>query len=122
MNATKIHQIGLYSHDLDETCVFYRDILGANLLAQFGQHLLFFEFSGTRLLFETTARPGTVYFWVDDIEAAYAELQAKGVSFESEPHLIHKDETGTFGPAGNEEWMVFFKDPSDNILVLATQK
>ena len=47
---------------------------------------------------------------------------AKGIAFDREPHRIHRDETGTFGPRGAEEWMAFFRDPSDNVLALASQR
>tara|TARA_Y100001960_G_C14623975_1_gene802161 strand:- start:725 stop:910 length:186 start_codon:yes stop_codon:yes gene_type:complete len=59
---------------------------------------------------------------VDDIDAAYRSLTEAGIEFEDEPHMIHRDEEGTFGVAGNEEWMAFFEDPDGNTLALATQK
>ena len=84
--------------------------------------MAFFDFSGVRLFLEKNAPKTTLYFHVDDIETAYQELLAKGVVFEDTPHLIHRDENGTFGEPGMEEWMVFFKDPADNLLALATRK
>jgi hypothetical protein len=62
-----------------------------------------------------------LYFEVPDIDGAYSALKARGVEFDSAPHLIHRDETGTFGPAGGEEWMAFFKDPDSNVLALASR-
>jgi hypothetical protein len=62
-----------------------------------------------------------LYFDVPNIDAVFSALQARGVEFDSAPHLIHRDETGTFGPAGEEEWMAFFKDPDGNILALASR-
>ena len=124
MELSKIHQIAVYAQDLDEARQFYTDTLGAKFLAQYGDPpaLLFFDFSGTRILLEKAGRPATLYFWVDDIEATHNELVSKGIVFDGEPHVIYTDNDGTFGRSGDEEWMAFFKDPSGNILALATQK
>jgi len=35
--------------------------------------------------------------------------------------MIFRDDSGMFGTAGEEEWMAFFSDPSDNILALASR-
>jgi methylmalonyl-CoA/ethylmalonyl-CoA epimerase len=119
----KLHQVGAPSRDLDETQRFYRDILGARFVARFDPPgLLFFDFSGTRVLFEKGAGTALLYFWVDDIDAAHRELLDKGIAFDSPPHRIHKDDDGTFGARGAEEWMAFFKDPSGNTVALATQR
>ena len=64
----------------------------------------------------------SVYFWVDDIDAAAAELKSKGVTLEQEPHMIFPDSEGLFGPAGEAEWMAFLKDPAGNTLALASRK
>jgi methylmalonyl-CoA/ethylmalonyl-CoA epimerase len=123
MQLDKLHQIAAHSRDLDESARFYRDVLGAKQMAKFDPPgLLFFDFSGTRILFEKGAPKSILYFRVADIDAAHAELIAKGIAFDSPPHRIHKDDDGTFGPRGAEEWMAFFKDPSGNIVALATQR
>ena len=124
MKIEKLHQVAVLSRDLDETRTFYEDTLGARLLAHFEgpPSLLFFDFLGTRLLFERAAPRSTIYFWVDDITAAHEELKAKGIEFTSAPRAIYRDDQGTFGVAGYEEWMAFFQDPSGNTLALATQQ
>ena len=63
-----------------------------------------------------------LYFWVDDIDATHQALVAKGVEFDSGPHLVHRDEPGDFDNPGTEEWMAFFKDPGGNTLALATRR
>jgi methylmalonyl-CoA/ethylmalonyl-CoA epimerase len=123
MNITRIQQIAIYANDLDEAIEFYRDTLGARFIANFDPPgLAFFDFSGVRVLLEKAGQKSTLYLWVDDIESAYAELESKGVKFSHAPHLIHRDDTGLFGKAGEEEWMAFFSDPSGNTLALATRK
>jgi methylmalonyl-CoA/ethylmalonyl-CoA epimerase len=123
MRLNRIHQIAVYAQDLEEAISFYRDTLGAHYLAKFDPPgLAFVDFAGMRLLLEKAAPKSTLYFWVDDIDAAYADLQSKGVEFTTEPQFVHRDDAGTFGKPGNEEWMAFFSDPSGNILALVTQR
>ena len=122
----RLHQVAMTVADLDATEAFYRDVLEAELVARFDPPgLLFFDFDGVRVLFEAGENAGhssVLYVWVDDIDAAVAGLQAKGVSFDSPPQPIHVDKDGTFGQAGETEWMAFFKDPSGNTLALATRR
>ena len=123
MILNRIHQIAVFARDLDEAITFYRDTLGATYLAKFDPPgLAFFDFSGVRVLLEKEGPKATVYFRVEDIDSAYAELVSKGVKFVGEPHLIFRDDAGTFGKAGEEEWMAFFSDPSGNILALASRR
>jgi catechol 2,3-dioxygenase-like lactoylglutathione lyase family enzyme len=123
MRLNRIHQIALYARDLEEAIAFYRDTLGASYLGKFDPPgLAFFYFVGVRLLLEQAGPQSTIYFWVEDIDAAYAELRSKGIEFTTEPQLVHRDDAGTFGKPGNEEWMAFFRDPSDNVLALVTQR
>src|SRR4029453_3684839 len=122
MKLERIHQIAIYARDLEEGINFYQEILGAKYLARFDPPgLVFFDFAGTRILLENTAPKATVFFRVADIESAYLELLDKGVKFISEPQLIFREHQGMFGAAGEEEWMAFFSDPSDNILALASR-
>jgi len=122
MKLERIHQIAVFARDLDEAISFYRDTLGATYLTKFDPPgLVFFDFDGTRVLLEKTGPKASVYFRVDDIHAAYQELSEKGVKFIAEPHMIFRDDSGMFGTAGEEEWMAFFSDPSDNILALASR-
>ena len=122
MKLQKIHQIAVFAKDLDEAIEFYRDTLGATYLTKFDPPgLVFFDFSGTRILLEKTGPKASVYFRVDDIHAVHQELEGKGVQFIAAPHMIFRDDQGLFGEAGEEEWMAFFSDPSDNILALASR-
>jgi methylmalonyl-CoA/ethylmalonyl-CoA epimerase len=122
MKLERIHQIAVFARDLDEAIAFYQDSLGASYLAKFDPPgLVFFDFAGTRILLEKTAPKASVYFRVDDIQAAYQELSTKGIKFISEPQMIFRDDNGIFGEAGEEEWMAFFSDPSENILALASR-
>jgi methylmalonyl-CoA/ethylmalonyl-CoA epimerase len=119
---TVIHQIAVFSSDLDHSIAFYRDQLGAAFIAKFDPPgLAFFRFGATRLLLEKNANRATLYFRVDDIGKAVEELRARGITFDAEPQVIHRDAKGLFGPPGAEEWMAFFRDPDGNVLALASQ-
>jgi methylmalonyl-CoA/ethylmalonyl-CoA epimerase len=123
VEITKLHQIAVFARDLDEAVEFYRDRLGAKFLARFDPPgLAFFDLNGTRLLLEQNGPKATIYFRVDNIDSAHSELVNSGVKFIQGPHMIFRDEAGTFGAAGEEEWMAFFQDPSENTLALAARK
>jgi methylmalonyl-CoA/ethylmalonyl-CoA epimerase len=109
--------------DLDASVAFYRDVLGLPLLARFDPPgLAFFDLGGTRLLLEAGAQSALLYLHVDDLDAAVAGLAAAGVELEQGPALVHRDDDGTFGPAGEEEWMAFLRDPAGNLIALATRR
>jgi methylmalonyl-CoA/ethylmalonyl-CoA epimerase len=119
---TSIHQIAVFSSDLDRSISFYRDKLGAPFLARFDPPgLAFFRFGDTRLLLEKNGPRATLYFRVDDIARAVETLRARGIVFDTEPRMIHRDGDGHFGPVGAEEWMAFFRDPDGNVLALASR-
>lgn len=118
-----IRQVAQRARDLDRAVEFYRDTLGASFIARFDPPgLAFFQFEGVRLLLEASAPSAALYFAVDDIEASSEELRDRGVVFEQEPRLVHRDDEGTFGTAGEEEWMAFFRDPDGNLLAIASRR
>jgi catechol 2,3-dioxygenase-like lactoylglutathione lyase family enzyme len=130
MQLGPLRQVSLPASDVGRAVAFYRDLLGLPLVAAFGDTLAFFDLDGTRLMIEGAGGPdgeavptaSVLYFWVADIRAAYDELLARGVPMVDEPHVIHRDDAGTFGPAGEEEWMAFFRDSEGNTLALASRR
>jgi catechol 2,3-dioxygenase-like lactoylglutathione lyase family enzyme len=120
----KVLQVALTATNLDVSVDFYRDILGLKFIARFDPPgLAFFALSGgARLLLSATASQATLYFAVDDIEAAMRELKKRGVQFLHPPAMIHRDAAGDFGKRGVEEWMAFFKDPSGNLVGLVERR
>jgi predicted enzyme related to lactoylglutathione lyase len=63
-----------------------------------------------------------LYLTVDDIRATRAALEERGVRFEDEPSVIFRDQDGTFGEAGIDEWMTFFRDSEGNLLALSSRE
>jgi DNA-binding CsgD family transcriptional regulator/catechol 2,3-dioxygenase-like lactoylglutathione lyase family enzyme len=117
----EIGQIARSVKDIEAAERWFRDVLGLPHLYTFGK-LAFFDCGGTRLYLqegpsevEGQNNDSVLYFRVADINAAYDELQRRGVSFEGAPHLIFKH------PDGMEEWMAFFRDMDGGYLALMSQ-
>lgn len=115
-----VGQISRQVRDLAASVAWYRDVLGFPHLYTFGD-FAFFDCHGVRLFLSAQAKeegePGdsTLYFRVDDIEAAHRRLSERGVRFRGAPHLIHRHASGM------EEWMAFFEDPDGKVLGLMCQ-
>ena len=111
-----IGQIALPVRDPERATAFYRDTLRLPFLFA-APPLAFFDCGGIRLMLsipETSELepPGSViYFRVPDIEAAHADLAARGVVFRGAPHLIAR-------LSDHELWMAFFDDTEGNVLAL----
>jgi catechol 2,3-dioxygenase-like lactoylglutathione lyase family enzyme len=113
----RLGQVSLYVRDVERARAFYADVLGLPHHFTFGD-LSFFDMDGVRLYLhavpEEKWRPGsTLYFVVDDIEAAWQELGRRGVRRTGAPHNIYTDEK-----TGIEEWMAFFDDGEGNTLAV----
>lgn len=118
-----LHQVAQRATDLARSVAFYRDVLGLELIASFDPPgLAFLCLGDARLMLEGSAPGTTLYLRVSDIGAAHDELRRRGVAFEDEPHLVHRDADGTFGAPGEEEWMTFFRDPDGNLLALVSRR
>jgi catechol 2,3-dioxygenase-like lactoylglutathione lyase family enzyme len=117
LGLSTIGQIALSVRDLPTSVDFYRDTLGMRFLFQAPPGLAFFDCGGVRLMLSRPEsaefdRPGSVlYYKVSDIQSAYATLRERGVHFVDEPHLIAR-------MPDHDLWMVFFRDPSGNMLAL----
>jgi catechol 2,3-dioxygenase-like lactoylglutathione lyase family enzyme len=119
----RLHQVALKATDLEASIAFYRDLLGLPFIDRFEPPgLAFFDLDGTRLMLSPTSSEGTLYFAVGSLVAIVADLEARGVTFMQPPALVHRDETGTFGCKGGEEWMAFLRDPSGNLIGLAERR
>jgi predicted enzyme related to lactoylglutathione lyase len=105
-----IGQIHITVTDLDRSVAFYRDVLGLeHLFTVPGQPMAFLDGGGVRLYLGITedervvSRP-TIYYRVDDVDNAWAEITGRGAEPISGPQLVHRD-------GSNELWMAFVTDP-----------
>jgi methylmalonyl-CoA/ethylmalonyl-CoA epimerase len=111
-----IGQIALATADVDRAETFYEKALRLRKLYRFGD-LTFFDCAGVRLMIEKArsaddvARTSVMYFRCADIALAVRELEGRGVSFSSKPHLIAKMDD-------HDLWMAFFSDPDGHTLAL----
>jgi methylmalonyl-CoA/ethylmalonyl-CoA epimerase len=123
MGITHLRQVAQHVEDMDRAVAFYRDIVGLDLIARFDPPgLAFFDLGTSRLLLEPGAPTALLYLGVDDVTAATERLRGSGVTIESEPHVIHVDEAGQFGPPGEAEEMSFFRDSEGNLVGLAGRR
>lgn len=117
---SQIGQIAINVRDLPRAVNFYRDVLGMRHLFDAGPKLSFFDCGGVRLMLGPAEQPefdhpgSILYYRVADLEAAYQELQAKGVRFQDAPHLIAKLPT-------HELWMAFARDTEENLFALMSE-
>lgn len=117
-NYVMLGQIARTTRRFEESHAWYRDVLGLPELYSFG-NLAFYDLGGVRLMLTEEegdiASESILYLRVQDIHAAKAELEERGVKFINAPHLIHRHEDGT------EEWMAAFEDNEERPLQLMTQ-
>ena len=120
---TRLHQISQRAGELDRAVAFYRDVLGLRFVARFDPPgLVFFDLGNTRLLLEGNAPSVVLYLETDDLDESHRSLVAAGAEIVAKPHRIHRDDAGDFGPPGNEEWMLFFRDSEQNLLALVERR
>ncbi len=114
-------QIALTVRDVERSVAFYRDALGLRFLFAPMPTLAFLMIGDVRLMLsapEGEFTPGgstVLYLRVADIDAAYAALGARGVSFIDAPHLIAR-------MPDHELWMCFFRDPDGHTLALMCER
>lgn len=120
LRLSRIGQIAVNAKDVERATAFYRDTLGMKLLFQAPPQLAFFDCDGVRLMLSPPSEaefdhPSSVlYFRVDDIREAHAELARRGVVFRDQPHLVAK-------LPDHELWMTFFQDSEGNTLALMSE-
>jgi methylmalonyl-CoA/ethylmalonyl-CoA epimerase len=116
----RIGQIAINVQDVARATAFYRDVLGMRFLFA-PPNLAFFDCGGVRLMLTTAERPdldhkaSILYYRVADIEAAHAALLARGVRFESGPHLVAR-------LPDHELWLADLYDSEENLLALMAEK
>ena len=119
-----VRQVALAAgRNLDGTLAFWREVIGLPVHALYDPPGIAFIMVGSvRLLFTDGVPAGTVYLDMHDLDAFHASAKAAGVPFTAPPKLVHLDREGQFGPAGEEEWMAFLKDPAGNTIGLVERR
>ena len=115
-----LSQVAVTFRNLPAAVAFYRDAIGLPLLFETGG-MAFFAMGDVRLMMTTPEQPehdhpaSILYFKVEDIDTACAELSARGVAFEGVPHVVGK--MGT-----TEVWMVHFRDCERHLLAITEER
>jgi methylmalonyl-CoA/ethylmalonyl-CoA epimerase len=110
-----IGQIASTVHDIPRAIEFYRDKLGLRFVFQ-TPNMAFFDCAGVRLLLGLP-EPGQqtfhsiIYFKVEEIHSAAAELKSRGVIIDTDPHLIAR-------MPDHDLWLADFRDPDGNVVEL----
>jgi len=118
MRVTHTHHVALYTANFARIRDFYTDVLGFPLNSAFpGRNIVFVDAGSTAIeIVENTTTDEGVGGWahlaleVPDVDAAYAELSARGVTF----HVPPKD----FPEEAPSVRIAFFRDPDGNELEL----
>ena len=114
-------QVAQRVDDLDRAVAFYEELLGTKIAAKFDPPgLAFFMLGGTRLVLDPTAPAGLLYLAVDDVEFTVDELGKRGVTIDTDPHVIFQHSDDTLGPAGTDEWLAFITDSEGNTVGLVS--
>ena len=119
LSLSSLLQLSMPVQDIDRAVAFYRDVLGARFLFQAGT-LGFFDLDGVRLMLavpegEGGAGGSVLYFRVPNVPAAHEVMRARGVVFDADPHVVHRDDR-------HELWMAFFRDSEGNLLAISGEK
>lgn len=114
-----IQQVSVNARDVARARSFYLEKLGMRHLFDSGPNLAFFDAGGIRLMITVPEKEfehasSILYFRVDDIRAAHADLKGRGVHFRDEPHLVAK-------LPDREVWMCFLDDSEGNVLAITSE-
>lgn len=115
----RIGQIAINVKDVPRAIAFYRDVLGMRFLFE-APGLGFFACGGVRLMLSRPESPefdhpaSLLYYAVDDIQVARDALVERGVTFESEPHVVHR-------AVDHDLWIGFFRDGEGNLLGIMSE-
>ncbi len=114
----ELGQIFMPARDLARAVDFYRGVLGMRFLFEV-PNMAFFDLGGVRLMLgkreDGADHPGSIlYFRVQDLHGAHAEMVRRGVPFDMDPELIAE-------MGDHDLWMAFFHDTEGNQLALMAE-
>ena len=115
----EIMQIAVTVTDIPRAVAFYRDKLGLPLLFEM-PNMAFFQVGSVRLmcgLAEGDRREtlsSVIYYRIADLPATVDALKARGIDFESDPHMIAR-------MPDHDLWLAFLRDPDGNPIGLMSE-
>ena len=120
LSDAAVTQVMIPVDDFERGVTFYRDVLGIPLLFTAPPMMAFFKSGAVRLLVgvlppgQKAERGSAIYFQVADIHAVHSTLEANGVEFRPEPHVVSRTPK-------SEVWLAEFTDPDGNRLALLSE-
>jgi predicted enzyme related to lactoylglutathione lyase len=121
VKLSEIGQIAITVSDVEVALGFYRDALGLTFLFSPTPTLAFLAAGSVRIMLSTPQGAGsvgansTLYFNVQDVEATYVAILARGAIAERAPQLAAK-------MPDHELWIGFLRDPDGNLVGLMEEK
>ena len=120
IGISRLGQVQIGTQDVERAADFYENVLGLKLLFKAPPGLAFFDCGGVRLMLSAPegareSYSSVLYFRVPDMQVAHRELAARGVQFESAPHVVAR-------MPDYDLWMAFFRDPDRNLLALMCEE
>ena len=119
--TSRIGQIAVVCKNVQRASAFYRDVLGLRHLFDAGPNLSFYDCGGVRLMLTTVERPqdehpgSMLYYFVDNVDAVYGDLAAKGVIFPEKPRMIAR-------MPDHELWLCAFEDTEGNTMGIMEER
>ena len=119
-NINSIGQIAVAVSDIQKSLDFYKNTLGLNLLFEAPPNLAFIMCGDVRIMLTTLQgeeddhHTSVIYYKVNDLNLAVADLKSKGVVFIREPQLTAK-------MPDHELWQGFIRDPDENLIGIMTE-
>ncbi len=121
VKVSEIGQIAITVSDVEQALGFYRDVLGLTFLFSPAPTLAFLTAGTVRIMLSTPQGSGAVgansilYFKIEQLEAAYEQILARGATAERPPQLAAK-------MADHDLWIGFLRDPDGNLVGLMEEK
>jgi methylmalonyl-CoA/ethylmalonyl-CoA epimerase len=121
-SLSRIKQIAIPVHSIDEAKAFYRDTLGLRHLFDAPPALSFFDCGGVRLMLAGPAAQGkdgdqqhaVLFYDVSDIKETHSRIKSSGAKSLSEPHIITRMN-------GREVWIGELSDGQGNVVGLISE-
>ncbi|MFL5552881.1 MAG: VOC family protein [Gemmatimonadaceae bacterium] len=122
VSLSRIKQIAIPVHDVNEAKRFYGDVLGLRHLFDAPPALSFFDCGGVQLMLAGPAAQGkdggeqhpVLFYDVPDIKAAYKAIVSAGATSLQEPHIIARMN-------GREIWIAELNDGQGNVVALMSE-
>jgi methylmalonyl-CoA/ethylmalonyl-CoA epimerase len=119
VSLSRIKQIGIPVHSVDEAKVFYRDTLGLRHLFDAPPALSFFDCGGVQLMLAGPDAQGkdgdqqhaVIFYDVSDIKTTHARIKSLGAKSLEEPRVIARMN-------GREIWVSSVSDGQGNVVGL----